>query len=136
MTEHFMQYKDTLNQIQEIQSKLIYIKNKMYSIKGISYDTTPKGTAGNIDTLYFLAEIEELEAELQELKQKRNHLKEVHEQEIAKVKVPKYMSVLRMYYLLGFDAWRIADTLEISESYVFRLKKDAIQAFKKVNNIK
>lgn len=136
MNNHFMEYNDILNRISEVQAKIIEIKENIYSIKGISYDDVPRGKNGAVDILYFLAEIEELEKELKELLDKKNLLRKKHEKEIDKLSNSKHRSVLRMYYLMKFDVYRIADTLKITKNHVHKIKREATKEFMILNECK
>ena len=129
MDNHFMEYNDILNKINEVQTKIIELKESIYSVKGVSYDDVPKGTGKNIDIVYFLAEIEELEIELMALNSKKAMLKKKHEEEIDKLKNCNYKSLLRMYYIYKFDKYKIADTMNISVGHFHRLKREAISDF-------
>lgn len=136
MNEHFMEYNDILNRINEVQQKIIILKENIYNIKGISYDDIPKSSSSNNDITYFLIDIEELENELENLMIKKTKLKNKHEKEIAKLSSNKYKSVLRMYYLLKFDMFEISETLQISVSYAHKLKKLAVKEFMSITDTK
>lgn len=135
MNDHFMEYNDILNKINEVQAKITVLKENIYSVKGISYDDIPKGTSGNADIIFFLIEIEDSEKELEELREKRNDLKLKHEKEIEKVNNDRYRSILRMYYLNKFNIIKISELMGISESHARKLKKEAIHQFMIENNM-
>ena len=136
MKNHFIEYENILLKINEVQAKIIELKESIYSVRGIRYDDIPRSTAGNADLTYYLIEIEELEQELAALNVRKSELIKHHESEIEKVHDNKYKSVLRMHYLKKFDVGRIADTLNVSTSYAWKLKREAINAFKIANDIK
>ena len=129
MDNHFMEYNDILNKINEIQAKITDVKETMCTVRGISFDDVPKGTGGGLDIVYFLAEIEELEIELYALEQKKNELRKKHEEEIDKLKNNKHKSILRMAYIHRLDKYKIADTLNISIGYYAQLKGEAKKEF-------
>lgn len=133
MENHFMEYNDILNKIVEVQTRIIEIKEKMYNVKGVSYGDAPKGGSNNIDIVFFLTEIEELELELYALNNKKTTLKKKHEEEIDKIKNEKYRSILRMYFIYKMNKFTIADTLNISLGYLSHLKKKAIEEFVSIN---
>ena len=112
INKHFYEYDDVLNRINEVQSKIIEIREKIYSVKGIRYDEMPSGSTLPTDITYYLIELEELEHELEELKNKKMELRKNHELEIDKLSNTKHRSVLRMHYLMKLDIYKIADTLK------------------------
>ena len=129
MYNHFAEYNDILIRINEIQLKILEIRETLYSIKGIKYDELPsKGATPQADVTYFLIEIEELEAELDILYDKKQVLRGKHEKEINKVSDARERSVLRMYYLMKFDIYKIAEALKISVSHTRKIKRDAIES--------
>lgn len=136
MENHFMEYNDILNKINEVLAKIDVLRDTMTSIKGISYGELPKGKGQSDSMIYYLAEIEELELGLIALKEKKNILRKEHELEISKVSNDKYRSVLRMFYLDKFDVRKIADTLDRSTSWVAHTKRKAIDEFILINCVK
>lgn len=136
INKHFYEYDDVLNRINEVQSKIIEIREKIYSVKGIRYDEMPSGSTLPTDITYYLIELEELEHELEELKNKRMELRKNHELEIDKLDNTKHRSVLRMHYLMKLDIYKIADTLNLSVSHIRKIKKEASDEFMRLNDNK
>lgn len=134
MDNYFMEYDDILNRINEVQSKIIEVREKIYSVKGIRYDDIPSSTTLPTDITYYLIELEELEEELEELKRKKLELRKNHELEIDRLSNIKYRSVLRMHYLMKLDIYKIADTLNLSVSHVRKIKKEASMEFMRLND--
>lgn len=135
MKEHFLKYNDILNKINEVRYKIIEIKEKIYSIKGISYDDLPKGKGKNIDMIYYIADIEELEKELTTLVNIKNELKKTHEEEIENVKNERDRKILRMIYIHRFDIVKVSEILDVTTNHAQHLKARAVREFLKVNNI-
>lgn len=136
MVEHFKRYNDVLYRINELSIKLIGLKERIKSAKSISFDKSPKSNSVVLDTLYFLAEIEELEKKIEQLKKEKDKIKERHEKEINKLGDIRYKSIIRMIYIEKMNINNVACALNVSISYARTLKSKAIIEFKSKNNIK
>lgn len=133
MEEHFKDYNDIVNRINESLMQIRGYREAM-TLKGISYDAIPKSTTLNADIAFYLGEIEEIEEKLKELKEKRDILKKKHEQEINKLSDNRYKTIIRMICLEKLPINKVADVLEISVSHTKRLKRKAGEEFLRVNN--
>ena len=136
INEHFMEYNDLLNRIEEIKEKIILLKENIYNVKGIRYSDLPKSNVSTYDIIYQITEIEELENRLEELMINKKEIVEHLEKEIENVNNDKFRRVLRMYYISKFNLFEIADIMKISYGHVKKLKRQAINEFIKVNDIK
>ena len=136
MNEHFMEYNDILNRIEEIKEKIILLKENIYNVKGVKYSELQKSNISNYDITYQLAEIEELENKLEELLIKKKGIVEHLEKEIENVKNDNYRRILRMYYISKFNLFEIADIMNLSYAHIKKLKRNAINEFMKENDTK
>ena len=136
MNNHFIEYNDLLNRIEEIKEKIILLKENIYNVKGIRYSDLPKSNVSTYDIIYQITEIEELENRLEELMINKKEIVEHLEKEIENVNNDKFRRVLRMYYISKFNLFEIADIMKISYGHVKKLKRQAINEFIKVNDIK
>lgn len=136
MREHFSKYNDILNRINELYVKIMLIKEKMHSIKGISFNNLPKSNGIVLDTSYYLSEIEEIESDIEELKKSKNALIKKYDEEISKLDDDRHKSIIRMLYIEKMTIYNVSCVLEISVSHARKLKRMAIDEFKLKNNIK
>lgn len=130
MENHFLEYTETLERIKELHSKIAILKEAIYSVKGVSYDDVLKtqGSSG-ADIGYYIAEIDELEEELEILQEKKKKLKAKHLIEIGRVKNWKYRKLLRLLYIDNRSLNEAAVEMQKSSSHCRKLKAKAISDF-------
>lgn len=140
MENHFSEYIETLERIKELHGKIGVLKDAIYSVKGVSYDDVLKSPgSGGADISYYIAEIDELEAELETLQEKKKQLKAKHLIEIGQVKNWKYRKLLRLLYIDNRSLNDAAIEMQKSPSHCRKLKALAISEFFRemsVNDIK
>lgn len=128
MQEHFREYDDTLNKINETLARIRGYREAL-TLKGVTYTDMPKGSGGAVDISFYLCEIADLEQNLKELRERKNQLLYKHSQEIEGMQDVRYQAIIRMYYLDKMSFVEIADILNLSISHVRKLKKQAVKMF-------
>lgn len=129
MKEYFRQYNDILNQIREIEYKIITLKERLYSISGVRYDDTPKGSSPGNDIVYRIQEIDDLIQEKDRLQASKEELYKKHLSDINKVDDEKMRSILRCYYLNKLSIKEIAEIHGVTPNHITKLKRDAVYEF-------
>ena len=136
LKEHFAEYDDICNRINELEMKLYELKMNLYSVSGISYDRIPSEPQCNDKMLAQIIEIDEVIQEINDLKAQKQKLYIKHLEEIAKVNDQKYRTLLRGWYLLKLDVYNVAKTLNVSRQHLYRMKKEAENEFLRQNATK
>ena len=131
VAEYFEKYTDTLRQLEEKRHKLIVLKNRLYDVKGVSYEETPKGT-GSSDIVFKIQEIDDLKRDINLLIGFKTELEEVHLEEISKLSNVDYKSIMRCYYLERMSVEDISTIIDKSISHTFKMKKYAETEFVKI----
>lgn len=131
--DHFREYRETVDQIEEIEYKLEPLKRKLFNAKSPSLSdvhyTQPKDV-----TLVLIAKKDILENKLAKLKEKERSLYEKHIEEIAKVENKQYRRILRSIYLLGMSYEQLADIMNTSVDNIRMMKSRADKEFASVMN--
>lgn len=116
-TDHFREYRETVDQIEEIEYKLEPLRRKLFNAKSPSLSdihyTQPKDV-----TLVLIAKKDILENKLAKLKEKERSLYDRHTKEIAKVKNAQHRRILRSVYLLGLRYEQIAEMMNTSTDVI------------------
>ena len=82
LKNHFKEYDDICNQLDEQRYKWTELKNELYGIKPINYSGMPSGSSGKDMTLIFLERIEEVENKMRCLNARKLEIQEKHLKEI------------------------------------------------------
>lgn len=135
MYEHLKEYNDIYKRIKELRLKLESIEHEIYDIKSPKLDDMPRSPSPKDVLVYMIAEKDEIAKELAQEKSKLAKKKRVHLKEIAKVDDLRYRSILRSYYLDKVDKNEIARAEGITLGHFYKLKREAVEAFKQANNL-
>lgn len=129
--EHFKEYNDICNQIEEQRCKWTEINNKLYGIKPINYSGMPSGGGcGNEDkVIEFLERLDDIEKEIGILREKRKQKKEEHLKEINHLESLDSRRIMREIYLNRHKTEDLMNLMNYNRSSVFRLKNIAIDEF-------
>lgn len=129
--EHFKEYNDICNQIEELRCKWTELNGKLYGIKPINYSGMPSGGGcGNEDkVIIFLERLDDIEKEIGILREKRKQKKEEHLKEINRLESLDSRRIMREIYLNRHKAEDLAKLMNYNRSNVFRLKSMAIDEF-------
>lgn len=132
--DHFREYRETVDQIEEIEYKLEPLRRKLFNAKSPSltdvHITQPKDI-----TLVLIAKKDILENKLAKLKEKERSLYDKHTKEIAKVENKQYRRILRSIYLLGMSYDQIAEMMNTSSDNIRVMRYRADQDFKNCNEL-
>lgn len=129
--EHFKEYNDICNQIEELRCKWTELNNKLYGIKPINYSGMPSGGGcGNEDkVIIFLERLDDIEKEIGILREKRKQKKEEHLKEINRLESLDSRRIIREIYLNRHKVEDLMELMNYNRSSVFRLKNIAIDEF-------
>lgn len=127
--EHFAEYNELCQIIEEKEFQLIMMKEALYSVRGVSYDDMPKGGGGGADIVRRIQSIDELQDELNEMRDERRSMQKKLSDEIMRLKNPKHRTVMRAYYLMRSSGKEIMRLMNLSESRVYTLKREAEKEF-------
>lgn len=133
LDNYFHYYWSLLNKIISKNVELISMKEDMYRITGIKFDDMPKGGLGK-DITDQIHKIVEKEKELKMLINKKDEYRRVYENKISRLSNIKCQIILSLYYLDRCSIKEIASILEISISYVKKLKRIGSDEFLLKNN--
>lgn len=131
--DHFREYRETVDQIEEIEYKLEPLRRKLFNAKSPSltdiHITQPKDV-----TLVLIAKKDILENKLAKLKEKERSLYEKHIKEISQVENKQYRRILRSIYLLGMGYEQLAGIMNTSFDNIRMMKSRADKEFLSVMN--
>lgn len=129
--EHFKEYNDICNQIEELRCKWTELNNKLYGIKPINYSGMPSGGGcGNEDkVIIFLERLDDIEKEIEILRKERKKKKEEHLKEINRLESLDSRRIIREIYLNRHKVEDLTKLMNYNRSNVFRLKSMAIDEF-------
>lgn len=129
--EHFKEYNDICNQIEELRCKWTELNNKLYGIKPINYSGMPSGGGGDNEdkVIIFLERLDDIEKEIGILREKRKQKKEEHLKEINHLESLDSRRIMREIYLNRHKTEDLMNLMNYNRSNVFRLKSVAIDDF-------
>lgn len=129
--EHFKEYNDICNQIEEQRCKWTETNNKLYGIKPINYSSMPSGSGSSSEdkTLEFLERLDDIEKEIEILRKERKQKKEEHLKEINCLESLDSRRIIREIYLNRHKTEDLMNLMNYNRSNVFRLKSVAIDDF-------
>lgn len=116
------------------QAELDRLKRDMCSIKGVTYDGD-KVQGGITDSMKIVDKIIELNNLINAEIDKLVDLKAEAHQKIEKVCNEKFISLLTDIYINGYTLEQVAERMDSSYSTVCRHHGDALQAFRKENDM-
>ena len=130
MKNHFAEYNDLKIKLAEYNSRIDVLKEKLYSVSGVSYDDAPRVRSSNGSIIYKIQEIDELVKERDEIESKLSLQYVKHVNEIDLVSDEKKRSILRSYYLHRMPLKEIARNYDVTMNHISRLKSQAVKEFK------
>lgn len=116
------------------QAELDRLKRDMCSIKGVTYDGD-KVQGGITDSMKIVDKIIELNNLINAEIDKLVDLKAEAHAKIEKVCNEKFISLLTDIYINGYTLEQVAERMDSSYSTVCRYHGDALQAFRKENDM-
>ena len=116
------------------QAELDRLKRDMCSIKGVTYDGD-KVQGGITDSMKIVDKIIELNNLINAEIDKLVDLKAEAHQKIEKVCNEKFISLLTDIYINGYTFEQIAERMNITDKTVCRWHGQALQLFRKENNM-
>ena len=116
------------------QAELDRLKRDMCSIKGVTYDGD-KVQGGITDSMKIVDKIIELNNLINAEIDKLVDLKAEAHRKIEKVCNEKFISLLTDIYINGYTFEQIADRMNITDKTVCRWHGQALQLFRKENNM-
>ena len=131
MKNHFAEYNDLKIKLAEYNSRIDVLKEKLYSVSGVSYDDAPRVRSSNGSIIYKIQEIDELVKERDEIESKLNLLYVKHVNEIDVLKSEMQRSILRSFYLHRIPVKNIARSYGVTDNHISRIKSLAVREFKK-----
>lgn len=129
--EHFKEYNDICNQIEEQRCKWTELNNKLYGIKPINYSGMPSGCGGGSEdkVIEFLERLDDIEKDIGVLRKERKQKKEEHLKEINCLENLVSRRIIREIYLNRHKVEDLMKLMNYNRSSVFRLKNIAIDEF-------
>lgn len=115
--DHFREYREVVDQIEEIEYKLEPLRRKLFNAKSPSLSDVHYTQSKDI-TLVLIAKKDILENKLAKLKEKERSLYDKHTKEISKVKNAQHRRILRSVYLLGLRYEQIAEMMNTSTDVI------------------
>ena len=116
------------------QSELDRLKRDMCSIKGVTYDGD-KVQGGITDSMKIVDKIIELNNLINAEIDKLVDLKAEAHQKIEKVCNEKFISLLTDIYINGYTLEQVAERMEVNYRTICRWYGEALQVFRKENNM-
>ena len=116
------------------QAELDKLKRDMCSIKGVTYDGD-KVQGGITDSMKIVDKIIELNNLINAEIDRLVDLKAEAHQKIEKVCNEKFISLLTDIYINGYTFEQIADRMNVTDKTVCRWHGQALQLFRKENNM-
>ena len=116
------------------QAELDRLKRDMCSIKGVTYDGD-KVQGGITDSMKIVDKIIELNNLINAEIDKLVDLKAEAHQKIAKVCNEKFISLLTDIYINGYTLEQVAERMEVNYRTICRWYGEALQVFRKENNM-
>lgn len=135
MKNHFAEYNDLKIKLNEYDSRIDVMKERLYSASGIRYDDAPKVRGQNSTITHRIQQIDDLIRERNKIEAKFNLVYSKHLKEIDVVVDEKKRSILRSYYLHRMSLKDIAGSYDVTLNHVSRLKIQAVKEFKEKNFI-
>ena len=132
--EYLKSIKYLDNAINAKQAELDRLKRDMCSIKGITYDGD-KVQGGITDSMKIVDKIIELNNVINAEIDRLVDLKADAHNKIEKVCNEKFISLLTDIYINGYTLEQVAERMDSSYSTVCRCHGDALQAFRKENDM-
>lgn len=130
MKNHFAEYNDLKIKLNEYDSRIDALKEKLYSVSGIRYDDTPKVRGKNLSVTERIQQIDDLVKERNAIKKQFNIVYSKHLKEIELIDDEMKRSILRSSYLHKIPVKNIAKNYGVTENHISRLKSKAVREFK------
>lgn len=127
--EYLWQYQDTVRRIKRIEAELEEIRSMKMNIS-IHNDDMPHGSGGCGDLSTYAAELTGLETDLLQERYTRIRLYKDIAERIKDLQSEQQKDVLFYRYIKGMDWWDIAEKMQFSERWVYRLHGKALGNFK------
>lgn len=132
--EYLRSIKYLDNAINAKQAELDRLKRDMCSIKGVTYDGD-KVQGGITDSMKIVDKIIELNNLINAEIDRLVDLKAEAHQKIEKVCNEKFISLLTDIYINGYTFEQVAERMNITDKTVCRWHGQALQLFRKENNM-
>ena len=131
MDKHFKPYNEIRSKINCKEMELMRLKEDYYNISGMSYDDVKTRGGKPIDIADKLHLIVEKEKELVAMNNYLSEIRGVHEREINKIPNENHRTILKLFYLDKCSIKQIAYCLGKTEGHTKKLKRWAIDEFRK-----
>lgn len=118
-------YKNNLACIQRLEEKLVLLDGKIKSIRSPNYSGMPRGSTP-ITVEDMIADKEELEIRIAQLKNKSKRIKREILQEIDTLEDTRYIDLLEAHFIECKTLETIAEDMGYTERYIYTLYKEAI----------
>lgn len=129
LKNHFKEYDDFCNQLDEQRYKWTELKNELYGIKPINYSGMPSGSSGKDMTLIFLERIEEVENKMRWLNSRKLEIQEKHLKEINYLDSLDSRRIIREIFLNHHNTSDLEKLMNYNRSSIYKLRKDAYSQF-------
>ena len=128
--QHFSEYREVTNKIQELELKLEQINQKLYGIRSPNLSDTHIAPKDN--RIYLITEKDNIVKEITELNKRKLELYRMHNDEIKQVKDENYRRILRCVYLLRLPYEKIAEMMNQSVGAIRNMRYKADEELKEV----
>lgn len=137
LNNHFKEYRDNKQRIEEAVYQVKEIESSMYNVRAVSYGNMPSINTTYTDSKPIMIKLkDDLMEKIDVLKQTGEELERKHLGEIYKIDDDKLRRVLRLYYMDCMKVEDIANLMQCSVDHVYKLRRIAdrqLQAF--IDNI-
>lgn len=120
-------------ELKALTRKREQIQSELYAVRSPQLGERVKSSGGNDQMTRLIAQCEKMTARITDRAEKLEQLREEIEAQIQKVPHPKYRFVLTERYELCLTWEQIAEDLDVSVRYVYKLHGRALAAFEKVH---
>ena len=133
--EYLKSIKYLDNAINAKQAELDRLRHDAESIRGIAYDKDKVQTSNSSDSMKIVDKIIELNNLINAEIDRLVDLKAEAHQKIEKVCNEKFISLLTDIYINGYTFEQVAERMNITDKTVCRWHGQALQLFRKENNM-
>lgn len=133
LKNHFKDYNDTKDILEELEYKMMQLESEMYNVKAVKYSITPSGSGLYNDNKPFqIVKKDKLVEQIDIIRKEVERLEKKYIKEIYCINDGKLRRVLRLIYLQGMDVEEIAEMMQYTSNHVYKLKKKAEEEFRKI----
>ncbi len=128
--EYIMSYRNLKNLIRIEEDRLRQFRIDKAMPSAIKYTGMPMGSSGNSDLSNYEVREEELIESVERAKENYvRRLREIHDA-VHSIKKKEYVELLELRYLGKKTSWKqIAEKMNYSESRIYELRNEALDAF-------